>query len=62
MLILKNKLYSTFVSEYYRSLHVLSVNLTKPFDTPVHPRLAQSKAEMVEELLNNYGLSAEKNT
>lgn len=39
---------------------MISTNLTKPFDIPVHPRLAQSKAEMVEELLNTYGLSSEK--
>ncbi|CAG7733102.1 unnamed protein product, partial [Allacma fusca] len=45
---------------HIRSLHVISGNLTKPFDVPVHPRLAQSKTEMVEELLGKYGLSADK--
>ncbi|CAL8070597.1 unnamed protein product [Orchesella dallaii] len=48
--------------QHVRILHVISSNLTKPFDIPVHPRLAQSKAEMVEELLTNYGLSAEKHS
>ncbi|ODN01712.1 hypothetical protein Ocin01_04968, partial [Orchesella cincta] len=48
--------------QHIRVLHVISSNLTKPFDIPVHPRLAQSKAEMVEELLTNYGLSSEKHS
>ncbi|KAJ8923878.1 hypothetical protein NQ315_006654, partial [Exocentrus adspersus] len=41
-------------------LHIIPVHLSRPVNSSTHPRLALSKAEMVEQLIINHGISTDK--
>lgn len=43
-----------------RDLHIIPVHLSRPLSSSVHPRLALSRLEMVEQLILNHGISTEK--
>ncbi|XP_057656102.1 centrosomal protein of 104 kDa [Diorhabda carinulata] len=43
-----------------RELHIIPVHLSRPVNNSTHPRLALSRAEMVEQLIINHGISTEK--
>ncbi|XP_066262191.1 centrosomal protein of 104 kDa isoform X2 [Euwallacea similis] len=43
-----------------RDLHIIPVHLSRPVSSSTHPRLALSRAEMVEQLILNHGISTEK--
>ncbi|XP_072390154.1 centrosomal protein of 104 kDa [Diabrotica undecimpunctata] len=43
-----------------RDLHIIPVHLSRPVNSSTHPRLALSRAEMVEQLIINHGISTEK--
>ncbi|XP_022908235.1 centrosomal protein of 104 kDa [Onthophagus taurus] len=43
-----------------RELHIIPVHLSRPVNTSTHPRLALSRAEMVEQLIINHGISTDK--
>lgn len=45
---------------HVRELHLIPVHLTRPVSSSTHPRLAQSRMEMVEQLILNHGISTEK--
>lgn len=42
------------------SLHIIPVHLSRPVSSSTHQRLALSRLEMVEQLILNHGISAEK--
>lgn len=44
----------------YRDLHLIPVHLSRPVNSSTHPRLALSRAEMVEQLIINHGICNEK--
>nr|XP_023030197.1 centrosomal protein of 104 kDa [Leptinotarsa decemlineata] len=43
-----------------RELHIIPVHLSRPVSSGTHPRLALSRAEMVEQLIINHGISTDK--
>ncbi|XP_044263745.1 centrosomal protein of 104 kDa [Tribolium madens] len=43
-----------------RDLHIIPVHLSRPVSSSTHPRLALSRAEMVEQLIINHGISTDK--
>ncbi|KAL1513775.1 hypothetical protein ABEB36_003140 [Hypothenemus hampei] len=43
-----------------RELHIIPVHLSRPVSSSTHPRLALSRAEMVEQLILNQGISTDK--
>ncbi|CAG9766448.1 unnamed protein product [Ceutorhynchus assimilis] len=43
-----------------RDLHIIPVHLSRPVSSSTHPRLALSRAEMVEQLILNHGISTDK--
>ncbi|KAL3287619.1 hypothetical protein HHI36_002088 [Cryptolaemus montrouzieri] len=43
-----------------RDLHIIPVHLSRTLSSSTHPRLALSRAEMVEQLILNHGISNEK--
>lgn len=43
-----------------RDLHIIPVHLSRPVSSSTHPRLALSRAEMVEQLIINQGISTDK--
>ncbi|XP_074035706.1 centrosomal protein of 104 kDa isoform X2 [Leptinotarsa decemlineata] len=43
-----------------RELHIIPVHLSRPVSSGTHPRLALSRAEMVEQLIINHGISMDK--
>lgn len=43
-----------------RDLHLIPVHLSRPVNSSTHPRLALSRAEMVEQLIINQGISTDK--
>lgn len=43
-----------------RNLHLIPVHLSRPLTSSVHPRLALSRLEMIEQLILNHGISTEK--
>ncbi|XP_060527673.1 centrosomal protein of 104 kDa isoform X2 [Cylas formicarius] len=43
-----------------RELHIIPVHLSRPVSSSTHPRLALSRAEMVEQLIINHGISTDK--
>ncbi|XP_017773624.1 PREDICTED: centrosomal protein of 104 kDa isoform X2 [Nicrophorus vespilloides] len=43
-----------------RALHLIPVHLSRPITSSTHPRLALSRAEMVEQLIINQGISTDK--
>ncbi|XP_025832846.1 centrosomal protein of 104 kDa [Agrilus planipennis] len=45
-----------------RELHIIPIHLSRPLSSSTHPRLALSRAEMVEQLIINHGISTEKNS
>ncbi|XP_075210300.1 centrosomal protein of 104 kDa [Lycorma delicatula] len=45
-----------------RSLHIIPVHLTRVLTSSTHPRLAQSRLEMAEQLILNHGISSDKNS
>lgn len=45
---------------YFRDQHIIPVHLSRPVTTSTHPRLALSRAEMVEQLIINHGISTDK--
>lgn len=47
-------------SKEVRSLHIIPVHLSRPLTTSVHPRLALSRLEMIEQLILNHGISTDK--
>lgn len=45
---------------FCRDLHIIPVHLSRPLTSSVHPRLALSRLEMIEQLILNHGISTEK--
>ncbi|KAK9872526.1 hypothetical protein WA026_017991 [Henosepilachna vigintioctopunctata] len=45
-----------------RDLHIIPVHLSRTLSSSTHPRLALSRAEMVEQLILNHGISTEKHS
>ncbi|CAG9813741.1 unnamed protein product [Phaedon cochleariae] len=43
-----------------RELHIIPVHLSRAVSSSTHPRLALSRAEMVEQLIINHGISTDK--
>ncbi|CAH0552097.1 unnamed protein product [Brassicogethes aeneus] len=43
-----------------RDLHIIPVHLSRPVSSSTHPRLALSRAEMVEQLILSHGISSDK--
>ncbi|XP_050305639.1 centrosomal protein of 104 kDa isoform X2 [Anthonomus grandis grandis] len=43
-----------------RDLHIIPVHLSRQVSSSTHPRLALSRAEMVEQLILNHGISTDK--
>ncbi|KAF7267295.1 hypothetical protein GWI33_019484 [Rhynchophorus ferrugineus] len=43
-----------------RELHIIPVHLSRPVSSSTHPRLALSRAEMVEQLILSHGISTDK--
>ncbi|XP_030760199.1 centrosomal protein of 104 kDa [Sitophilus oryzae] len=43
-----------------RDLHIIPVHLSRPVSSSTHPRLALSRAEMVEQLILSHGISTDK--
>ncbi|XP_049940431.1 centrosomal protein of 104 kDa [Schistocerca serialis cubense] len=43
-----------------RELHIIPVHLTRPLTSSIHPRLALSRIEMVEQLVLSHGISTDK--
>ncbi|KAG5899830.1 hypothetical protein JTB14_012301 [Gonioctena quinquepunctata] len=43
-----------------RELHIIPVHLSRPVNSSTHPRLALSRAEMVEQIIINHGISTDK--
>lgn len=46
--------------QIFRELHIIPVHLSRPVSSSTHPRLALSRAEMVEQLILSHGISTDK--